>query len=120
MELNKKFVFLMFFFIVGFNCVGCSSLNDYILENQREGLEITTAKHDAILADIEQHIGKNKKELRAILGEPSEIISPSSWKNVEYDEEWVYEKGIPFVNKQYRMFYIKDDVVIHVEFGGIF
>ncbi len=120
MELSRKFVLLISLFFTGLNFVGCSSIADSIRKSEEDALDATVAKHDVIMADMEQHVGKNKDELRRILGEPSKVISPSIWKSVTYDEEWVYERGIPFVNKQYRMFYIKDDVVTHVEFGGIF
>ena len=120
MGLSRKFVFLIFLFIIGFNSNGCSSVEDYIRVNEEEGLEATQAKHDAIVADTAHYVGKNKSELRMMFGEPSKVISPATWNNVDYDAEWVYEQGIPFINKQYRMFYIKNDIVVHVEFGGIF
>jgi len=120
MGYSKKLMFLMIFFISGLTCVGCSSLEDYIRKNQSEALSATEAKLDVIIIDVEKYIGKNKEELRKSLGEPSQIICPSLWKGVKYDEEWVYEKGIPFVNKQYRMFYIKGGIVAHVELGGVF
>lgn len=116
----KKCLFLIFIFIIGLNFNGCSSGGEYIRTYEEEGLDATVAKHDAIVADIKYYIGKNKSELRKMFGEPAKIISPSTWNNVEYDAEWIYEQGIPFINKQYRMFYIKNDIVAHVEFGGIF
>ena len=120
MELSKKLAPLILFFLAGSNFLGCASATDYLRKYQDQGLSITMDKYDTIMADIEQYIGKSKNELKEVLGKPTRTISPSTWKNVEYDEEWVYEQGVPFVNKQYRMFYIKEDIVIHVEFGGIF
>jgi len=76
----------------------------------RSSKTLTQAKHDVIVADIAHYVGKNKSELRKMFGAPSKVISPSTWNDVDYDAEWVYEQGIPFVNKQYRMFYIKDDI----------
>jgi len=120
MEYSKKFMLPIFLCILLVNCTGCSSIAENIKRNQEEALDATIEKHDAIVVDIEQYVGKHKDELRILLGEPSEVISPSTWNNVEYDEEWVYEQKISFVNKQYRMFYFQKDIVAHVEFGGVY
>lgn len=120
MQKNGKLIFLIFFLcsaIVGF---GCSRMEDYIRDYEQRGLEVSSAKYDAIIQDLEQYVGKNTIELKKMLGKPSRVVSPSKWKDVEYDEEWVYAKGLIFLNKQYRIFYIKEDRVAHVEFGGIY
>jgi hypothetical protein len=88
--------------------------------SEEEGLKSTVAKHDAIMNDLKQYIGKHKSELRTILGKPTRIVSPSIWNDIKYDEEWVYERGIFLINKQYRMFFIKDNIIAYVKFGGFY
>lgn len=119
MVCNKLFYFIILLIFILTN-VGCALIPDFSKLDGQEAFEASIDELNAIEAEIEQHIGKNKDELRTILGEPTEIISPSIWNNVRYDEEWVYSTGVIFFNKQYRMFYIKDDIVVHVEFGGIY
>ena len=114
----SKFFFILIVFILIH--VGCALVPDFSKLDGQGAFEASIDEKNAIEAEIEQNIGKHKNELRRILGEPTKIISPSVWDNVRYNEEWVYSTGITFLNKQYRMFYIKNDIVVHVEFGGIF
>jgi len=120
MEYTRKYFFLVLLSVVLLNCVGCTGMADRVRMDQQRSFDAATASYDAIKGDMKKYLGVHKSELRASLGEPSQRISPSVWDEVKYDEEWVYTRGVMFINKQYRLFYIKNDVVAHVEFGGIF
>ena len=120
MGYSSRYILFLISVILVLVQVGCVLIPNLSKLDGQEAFEATIAERDAIQADIEQYLGRHKEELRMLLGEPSEIISPSQWNNVKYDEEWVYSKGISFVTKQYRMFYIKEGIVVHVEFGGVF
>lgn len=119
MELNRNCNFLIVLF--GLFCfVGCVSIEGYIRDSQQKAFENSIEKYDDLISDVRQHRGKTKDELKAVLGSPSRIIFFSYWEGVEYDEEWIYERGISLINKQYRRFYINNGVVITAEFSGIF
>lgn len=120
MRKNRELLLQIALFCCAINCFGCSKIDNYIRTQEEIGLEITTAKYDSIMRDLKQYVGKSTTELRRILGEPSKIIFSSNVNGVKYDEEWIYAKGVVLLNKQYRMFYITNDIVVHVEFGGVF
>ena len=120
MVYNKSFFYFFILVVFILTHAGCALVPDFSKLDGQEAFEASIKERNAIEAEIEQYIGKHKNELRRIFGEPTEIISPSVWENVRYDEEWVYATGIGFLNKQYRMFYIKNDIVVHTEFGRTF
>ncbi len=115
-----KFKFILTIISLSVSLSSCTSLSDFLKLDDQEGFEASVAKLNSLNAEVKQHIGKHKDELRKIMGEPTKIISPSIWKNVNYDEEWEYSTGIILVNQQFRTFYIKDDKVADAEFNGIF
>lgn len=119
MELNKNLKFLIILFFL-FYIAGCANIEGYIRDSQQEAFESSIEKYDELVSNVKHHQGKTKDELKTALGAPSKIITPSDWKGVEYDEEWIYERGISLINKQYRRFYINNGVVVTAEFSGIF
>ncbi len=115
MELKIKIASAFIFVLLSSS--SCAMLSD---PSGQRFFDDSVEELDAIKSGLDQFVGKHKNELQKEMGRPKKIVSPSNWDNVQYDEEWIYTRGIPLINRQYRMFYIKDDVVLHTEFGGIF